>query len=54
MLKELNQDGTTVIMVTHAEKEAQYADRTVRLLDGQIMLDQANQTINRVEEVMEC
>ncbi|MFT5756864.1 MAG: putative ABC transport system ATP-binding protein [Alteromonadaceae bacterium] len=42
MLRELNKEGTTVIMVTHAEKDANYADRLVRLLDGQIMLDKAN------------
>ncbi len=42
MLRELNKEGTTVIMVTHAEKEGSYADRLVRLLDGQVMLDKAN------------
>ncbi|WP_448568133.1 ABC transporter ATP-binding protein [Thalassotalea ganghwensis] len=49
MLKELNHEGTTVIMVTHAEKEANHADRVVRLLDGQIMLDKAKQAINQFE-----
>ncbi|ASP47049.1 ABC transporter ATP-binding protein [Cognaticolwellia beringensis] len=44
MLRELNKDGTTVIMVTHDEKEGKYADRIVRLLDGQVMVDKANQT----------
>ena len=44
MLRELNKQGTTVIMVTHSEKEGNYADRIVRLLDGQIMLDKANHT----------
>ena len=43
MLRELNKEGTTVIMVTHSEKEGDYADRLVKLLDGQIMLDKANQ-----------
>ncbi|KPH93833.1 phosphonate ABC transporter ATP-binding protein [Pseudoalteromonas porphyrae] len=42
MLRELNQEGTTVIMVTHSDKEGNYADRLVRLLDGQVMLDKAN------------
>jgi len=42
MLRELNKEGTTVIMVTHSEKEGSYADRLVRLLDGQIKLDRAN------------
>ncbi|MBL4942229.1 MAG: ABC transporter ATP-binding protein [Colwellia sp.] len=44
MLRELNQQGTTVIIVTHSEKEGNYADRLVRLFDGQIMVDKATQT----------
>ncbi|MCQ8879750.1 ABC transporter ATP-binding protein [Pseudoalteromonas shioyasakiensis] len=49
MLRELNRDGTTVIMVTHSEKEGAYADRLVRLLDGQVMLDKANTAQQAVE-----
>jgi len=45
MLRELNKEGTTVVMVTHDEKEGHYADRLVRLLDGQVMLDKANQIV---------
>ncbi|WDD98247.1 ABC transporter ATP-binding protein [Thalassomonas actiniarum] len=49
MLRELNREGTTVIMVTHSEKEANYADRLVRLLDGQIMIDKANNASLKTE-----
>jgi len=42
MLRELNREGTTIVMVTHSEKEGGYADRLVRLLDGQIMVDKSN------------
>ncbi|TMN88164.1 phosphonate ABC transporter ATP-binding protein [Pseudoalteromonas phenolica] len=49
MLRELNREGTTVIMVTHSEKEGAYADRLVRLLDGQIMLDKANSVTQGLE-----
>jgi putative ABC transport system ATP-binding protein len=42
LLGELNREGTTVIMVTHSEKEGSYADRIVRLLDGQIIYDHAS------------
>ncbi|GAW96696.1 MULTISPECIES: ABC transporter ATP-binding protein [Colwellia] len=49
MLRELNKAGTTVIMVTHSEKEANYADRLVRLFDGQIMLDKATQVSQTAE-----
>lgn len=41
MLRQLNQDGTTVIMVTHSEHEARYASRIVRMLDGQIITERA-------------
>ncbi|MEM6982882.1 MAG: ABC transporter ATP-binding protein [Pseudomonadota bacterium] len=51
MLRELNCEGTTVIMVTHSEKEGAYADRLVRLLDGQVMLDKANIAQQAVVEV---
>jgi len=36
LLRELNQAGQTVIMVTHDPLAAQYAGRTVQILDGQI------------------
>ncbi|ALQ06633.1 MULTISPECIES: ABC transporter ATP-binding protein [Pseudoalteromonas] len=49
MLRELNKEGTTVIMVTHSDKEGNYADRLVRLLDGQVMLDKANNVQQTVE-----
>jgi len=34
ILDELNQDGTTVVMVTHDQRLAQRTGRTVRLFDG--------------------
>lgn len=49
MLRELNREGTTVVMVTHSEKEGNYADRLVQLLDGKIMLDKANQLTPNIE-----
>ena len=49
MLRELNQEGTTVIMVTHSEKEGNYADRLIRLLDGQVMIDKANNVAQKAE-----
>jgi putative ABC transport system ATP-binding protein len=49
MLRELNREGTTVVMVTHDEKEGNYADRLVRLLDGQVMVDKANLVVKSAE-----
>lgn len=36
LFKEINQQGTTIILITHEEDIAKYADRTIRLLDGNI------------------
>ena len=37
LLSELHQEGTTIVMVTHSQHDASYADRIVRLYDGQIV-----------------
>ena len=37
LLNEHNRQGATVVMVTHSEKNASYAHRIVRLLDGLIV-----------------
>jgi len=34
LLRELNEDGTTIIQVTHNEDNAAYGGRTLQLLDG--------------------
>lgn len=36
MFKELNENGTTIIQVTHSELNASYGRRTINLLDGWI------------------
>ena len=35
--KELNQEGTTVVMVTHSNRDAAYALRTINMLDGAVV-----------------
>ncbi len=37
LLKELNKEGATIIMVTHSERDATFADRVIDLFDGQIL-----------------
>ena len=39
LLKELNGEGTTIVMVTHSQKDAAIADRIINLFDGQIVKD---------------
>lgn len=40
LLTELNQEGTTIIMVTHSQHDASYAHRIINLFDGQIITEQ--------------
>ena len=37
LLSDLNKEGTTIVMVTHSERDASFAHRTIRLFDGQIV-----------------
>lgn len=39
MLKELHQEGKTVVLITHDNKIAHEADRIVRIMDGRIVFD---------------
>ncbi|MCB0628084.1 MAG: ABC transporter ATP-binding protein [Saprospiraceae bacterium] len=39
LLTELNQEGTTVVMVTHSPNNAEYAHRVINLFDGQIITE---------------
>lgn len=39
LFKKLNEEGMTIIQVTHSEKNAQYGDRIIRLVDGIIRSD---------------
>ena len=37
LLSQLHHDGTTIVMVTHSQKDASYADRIINLFDGQVV-----------------
>jgi putative ABC transport system ATP-binding protein len=39
LLRELNDEGTTLVMVTHSAEHTALASRSVRLLDGRILVD---------------
>lgn len=45
LLTELNQEGTTIVMVTHSQHDASYAHRVVHLFDGQIVTELENRDI---------
>ena len=37
LLTELNKEGTTIVMVTHSQHDAGYAQRTINLFDGEVV-----------------
>jgi putative ABC transport system ATP-binding protein len=42
LIKQLNGDGVTIIMVTHDQTVAKLAKRTIQVFDGQIIHDEVN------------
>ena len=42
MITDLNNNGTTVLMVTHSEEHSRYAHRVVRMLDGKVISESAD------------
>jgi putative ABC transport system ATP-binding protein len=47
MLKDLNENGTTIIQVTHSEEKAAYGNRIIHLLDGWIQKENPKQSSAR-------
>jgi putative ABC transport system ATP-binding protein len=45
LLSELNREGTTIVMVTHSERDSGYAHRVVNLFDGRIVTEQMKRSM---------
>ena len=45
LIETLNQAGTTVVIVTHSQRDAEYAQRIVQLFDGQIITENIKKTV---------
>ena len=45
LLTQLNDDGTTIAMVTHSHSHAEYAHRVVNLLDGAVVTESLRQVL---------
>ncbi|MFP4556902.1 MAG: ABC transporter ATP-binding protein [Bacteroidales bacterium] len=55
LLTELNKEGTTIIMVTHSQYDAEHAHRIINLLDGQVVSEkQISQGKQAKEELAEA
>ena len=48
----MDQDGQTVVIVTHDAKAASYADRVVFLADGHLVNELHNPTMESIHAVM--
>lgn len=42
LLTELNQEGATIVMVTHSDRDSHYAHRVINLFDGQVVTESTN------------
>ncbi len=45
LLRRLNDEGTTIVMVTHSQRDASYADRIVNLFDGEVTIETSKKNI---------
>lgn len=51
LFRDLNQQGTTIVQVTHSETNAGYGSRTIELRDGWLVGDTANSSLSQPTEV---
>ena len=51
LLSDLNRQGTTVIIVTHSQRDAMNAHRVIQLLDGQIVAENINRPMEKITPV---
>ena len=50
LLTELNQEGTTIVMVTHSDRDSHYAHRIINLFDGQIVTESQNKAMGSLAQ----
>ncbi len=51
LFRDLNQQGTTIVQVTHSEANAAYGSRTIQMRDGWLVSDTANPELQPYEAV---
>jgi putative ABC transport system ATP-binding protein len=49
LLTELNKEGTTIIMVTHSERDAGFSHRIINLFDGKIITEEMKRKFEAIE-----
>jgi len=53
LLSDLNKEGTTIVMVTHSERDSGYAHRVVNLYDGKIITEEMKRSMEVTYQVSE-
>ena len=51
LFRDLNQQGTTIVQVTHSDSNAAYGSRTIQLRDGWMVSDTANPELQPYEAI---
>lgn len=51
LFRDLNQQGTTIVQVTHSDANAAYGSRTIQLRDGWVVTDTANPELQPYDAV---
>src|SRR5436853_4728288 len=51
LFRDLNQEGTTIVQVTHSDSNAAYGSRTIQLRDGWMVSDTANPELQPYEAI---
>src|ERR1022692_83809 len=51
LFRQLNQNGTTIVQVTHSEANAAFGSRTIQMRDGWLVADTANPALTQSPEV---
>lgn len=50
MLQHLNSEGTTIVMVTHSQSHADFAQRTIHLFDGAVVSESQHMDLQRTAQ----
>jgi len=51
LLSELNREGATIVMVTHSQRDAGFAHRTINLFDGQVVPENGKESMFQSTQV---
>jgi putative ABC transport system ATP-binding protein len=53
LLTELNKEGTTIIMVTHSERDAGFSHRIINLFDGKVITEEMKRSMEVVDQELD-